>query len=218
MILCYGRVYQGFHASFVELVPFKYIFLFTLFQIAYFLLCFGITWIPIAGILFPLPFFLLISIREHILPKLFPIDYLQQLDASEYEEVIGRSFRSRSLSLKVCMHVTIHHYLIVLVITLWNDSCYQLYSKTILNENNPSLFSWNMLNINADICEKQDRDTTDADTDEDESVDLSAAEILDEITTRRGELKHRQVSFNSRQVSFNDRQVSFNNRQQNQVG
>ena len=163
------KVYQGFHASFVESVPFKYIFLFTLFQIAYFLVCFGITWIPIAGILFPLPFFLLISIREHILPKLFPTDYLQQLDASEYEEVIGHSFRTRSLSLK-------------------------------------------------------DRDTTDADTDEDGSVDLSAAEILDEMTTRRGELKHRtvsfndrQVSFNGRQVSFNDRQVSFNDRQQNQA-
>lgn len=31
------------------------------------------------------------------------------------------------------------------------------------------------------------------------SPDVSSAEILDEMTTRRGELKHRSVSFNDRQ-------------------
>lgn len=81
----------------MESVPFKYIMLFTLFQFTYLLICFGITWIPIAGILFPLPFFLLISIREHVLPKMFPPYYLQQLDAADYEEVVGHPFRSRSL-------------------------------------------------------------------------------------------------------------------------
>ncbi|KAF5934772.1 hypothetical protein HYC85_025901 [Camellia sinensis] len=73
--------------SFVELVPFSYIAMFTLFQFAYLLLCFGITWIPIAGILFPTPFFLLIIIRQHLLPKLFHSQYLQELDAAEYEEI-----------------------------------------------------------------------------------------------------------------------------------
>lgn len=92
-----GRVIEELHASFVETVPFKYIVMFTLFQFAYLLVCFGITWIPIAGILFPLPFFLLISIREHVLPKIFPPYYLQELDAAEYEEVVGHPFRSRSV-------------------------------------------------------------------------------------------------------------------------
>ncbi|KAK6158822.1 hypothetical protein DH2020_006136 [Rehmannia glutinosa] len=129
------KVIEGFHASFVESVPFKYIFMFTLFQLAYLLICFGITWIPIAGILFPLPFFLLISIREHLLPKVFPPNHLQELDAAEYEEIIGHSVRTRSLSLT-------------------------------------------------------DREPPDNDGDEG-APDVSSAEILDEMTTRRGELKHR---------------------------
>ncbi|GER33330.1 HCO3- transporter family [Striga asiatica] len=138
------RIIEDFHASFVESVPFKYILMFTLFQIVYFLLCFGITWIPIAGILFPLPFFLLISIREHLLPKIFPHRHLQELDAAEYEEIIGYSVRTKSLSFK-------HREL--------------------------------------------------DDTDDAESVpNVSSAEILDEMVTRRGELKHRSVSFNDRQL------------------
>ncbi|KAL5559283.1 hypothetical protein UlMin_035494 [Ulmus minor] len=92
------KVLEGSHASYVELVPFKYIALFTIFQSIYFLMCFGITWIPIAGILFPLPFFLLISIREHVLPKLFQPNHLQELDASEYEEIAGAP-HIRSISL-----------------------------------------------------------------------------------------------------------------------
>ncbi|XP_073021670.1 probable boron transporter 7 isoform X1 [Primulina eburnea] len=139
------KIIEGFHASYVEAVPFKYIFMFTLFQFAYLFVCFGITWIPIAGILFPLPFFLLISIREHILPKVFPPNYLQELDAAEYEEIIGHSFRARSLSLR-------------------------------------------------------DRESPDTDEEEDVCPDVSSAEILDEMTTHRGELKHRSVSFNSRQL------------------
>ncbi|KAL0407806.1 UNVERIFIED_CONTAM: putative boron transporter 6 [Sesamum radiatum] len=87
------KILEESHASFVESVPFKYITSFTLFQLVYLLVCFGITWIPIAGILFPLPFFLLISIREHLLPKVFPPQYLQELDAAEYEEIIGHPYR-----------------------------------------------------------------------------------------------------------------------------
>ncbi|XP_073130174.1 boron transporter 4-like [Henckelia pumila] len=139
------KIIEGFHASYVESVPFKYIFMFTLFQFAYLLTCFGITWIPIAGILFPLPFFLLISIREHVLPKVFPPGYLQELDAAEYDEIIGHSFRARSLSLG-------------------------------------------------------DRESPDTDEEADVCPDLSSAEILDEMTTHRGELKHRSVSLNGRQL------------------
>ncbi|KAL0393984.1 UNVERIFIED_CONTAM: Boron transporter 4 [Sesamum latifolium] len=97
------KVIQESHASYVESVPFKYIMMFTIFQIVYFL----------------------------------------DLDASEYEEIIGRSFRTKSLSLK-------------------------------------------------------DRELPD--TDDDEGADVSSAEILDEMTTHRGELKHRSVSFNDRQL------------------
>jgi len=87
---------EGDHASFVESVPYRYIVFFTLFQFVYFLVCFGVTWIPIAGILFPLPFFLLIALRQHILPKLFKPHHLRELDAAEYEEIVAapnRSFR-----------------------------------------------------------------------------------------------------------------------------
>lgn len=172
-IIPFGRVIEGFHASYVESVPFKYIFMFTLFQLAYLLLCFGITWIPIAGILFPLPFFLLISIREHILPKLFQPIHLQELDAAEYEEIIGRSFRSRSLSIRVYKSSPLY------------GSCTFpfLTSSTDYSE----------------FCGKQERDLPDTDTDG-SSPDVSSAEILDEMTTRRGELKHRSVSFNDRQL------------------
>lgn len=58
-------------------------------QVVYFLICFGVTWIPIAGVLFPLLFFILIAIREHVLPKFFPPEYLKELDAAEYEEIAG---------------------------------------------------------------------------------------------------------------------------------
>ncbi|KAJ4953879.1 hypothetical protein NE237_030711 [Protea cynaroides] len=91
------KVLEGDHASYVESVPFKYIAIFTIFQFVYFLVCFGVTWIPIAGILFPLPFFLLISIRQHILPKYIDYDYLYELDAAEYEEIAGHPNLGRSI-------------------------------------------------------------------------------------------------------------------------
>lgn len=91
MYVFLGRILEGSHASFVELVPFKTICGFTILQIVYFLICYGVTWIPIGGIIFPLPFFFLITIREHLLPKLFKPDHLQELDAAEYEEIVGAS-------------------------------------------------------------------------------------------------------------------------------
>ncbi|XP_076957683.1 putative boron transporter 7 [Bidens hawaiensis] len=97
------KLLEGPHASYVESVPFKYIMMFTLFQLVYFLLCYGITWIPIGGILFPLPFFFLIPIREHVLPKVFPREHLQELDASAYEEFTGHS-GYMSLSRRVFEH------------------------------------------------------------------------------------------------------------------
>ncbi|KAG8388298.1 hypothetical protein BUALT_Bualt02G0111000 [Buddleja alternifolia] len=133
------RVLEGVHASFVESVPFKYIATFTIFQFMYLMLCFGVTWIPIAGILFPLPFFLLVSIRQHVLPKIFQTHYLQELDAAEYEEIAGAPQRSLSLSIRE-------------------------HEMTYIG------------NVEGE-------------------VEICDAEILDELTTNRGELKVRAVSF-----------------------
>ncbi|XVE82336.1 hypothetical protein DITRI_Ditri15bG0140100 [Diplodiscus trichospermus] len=80
------KVLEEYHATFVETVPFKTIAVFTIFQTAYLLACFGITWIPIAGVLFPLMIMLLVPVRQYILPKFFKGAHLQDLDASEYEE------------------------------------------------------------------------------------------------------------------------------------
>lgn len=127
------RVLEGSHASFVESVPFKCIATFTLFQIVYFLFCFGVTWIPIAGILFPLPFFLLVSIRQHLLPKLFEPYYLQELDASEYEEIAGAPQRTRSLSIVVC--ILILSWFIYLWTSLLIHSSFGMMIKLLQNIN-----------------------------------------------------------------------------------
>ncbi|KAJ4826599.1 Boron transporter 4 [Turnera subulata] len=134
------KVLESGHASFVEKVPYKQIAFFTLFQFVYFLICFGITWIPIAGILFPLPFFLLIGIRQHILPKFFSPIHLQELDAAEYEEIVGAPQRSQSLAAR-------------------------------------------------------DGQTTELEGHENGEDDFYDAELLDEMTTHRGELKHRTLSY-----------------------
>lgn len=70
----------------METVPFKTIAMFTIFQTVYLLLCFGITWVPIAGVLFPLFIMLLVPVRQYILPKFFKGVHLQDLDAADYEE------------------------------------------------------------------------------------------------------------------------------------
>ncbi|XP_021889442.1 probable boron transporter 2 [Carica papaya] len=86
------KVLEEYHATFVETVPFKTIAVFTVFQAAYLLVCFGITWIPIAGVLFPLMIMLLVPVRQYILPKFFKGAHLQDLDAAEYEEAPALSF------------------------------------------------------------------------------------------------------------------------------
>ncbi|KAK7402323.1 hypothetical protein VNO78_14502 [Psophocarpus tetragonolobus] len=126
------KLLEGDHASFVESVPYRYIVFFTLFQCVYFLVCFGVTWIPIAGILFPLPFFLLITLRQHILPKFFQPHHLRELDAAEYEEIVVAQ----------------------------------------------------VLSVNKSFRDMESR-----------SKEMDDGEILDELTTNRGELKVRTVSF-----------------------
>eukprot|EP00249_Psilotum_nudum_P003874 c17374_g1_i1 orf=377-2371(-) len=83
------KVLEESHTSFVETVPFKTIASFTLFQLVYLLSCFGITWIPLAGVLFPLLIMLLVPIRQYFLPKFFKGPHLQELDAAEYEEALA---------------------------------------------------------------------------------------------------------------------------------
>ncbi|KAL8544818.1 hypothetical protein ACS0TY_005144 [Phlomoides rotata] len=80
------KVLDDYHATFVETVPFKAIAMFTIFQTTYLLLCFGITWVPIAGLLFPLLIMLLVPVRQYFLPKFFKGAHLQDLDAADYEE------------------------------------------------------------------------------------------------------------------------------------
>ncbi|KAL6968681.1 putative boron transporter 2 [Sarracenia purpurea var. burkii] len=86
------KVLEEYHATFVETVPFKTIALFTVFQTTYLLICFGITWVPIAGVLFPLMIMLLIPVRQYLLPKFFKGAHLQDLDAAEYEEAPALPF------------------------------------------------------------------------------------------------------------------------------
>lgn len=86
------RVLEEYHATFLETVPFKTIATFTLFQTVYLLMCFGLTWIPIAGVLFPLLIMLLVPVRQYLLPKFFKGAHLQDLDAAEYEEAPAIAF------------------------------------------------------------------------------------------------------------------------------
>lgn len=90
------KVLEETHATFVETVPFKTIAAFTIFQAVYLLVCFGITWVPIAGLLFPLMIMLLVPVRQYILPKFFKGAHLQDLDAAEYEEAPALSFSLNS--------------------------------------------------------------------------------------------------------------------------
>jgi len=73
-------------------VPFKSIAMFTIFQTIYLLICFGLTWVPIAGLMFPLMIMLLVPVRQYFLPKFFKGAHLQDLDAAEYEEAPALPF------------------------------------------------------------------------------------------------------------------------------
>jgi len=86
------RVLEDYHATFVETVPFKTIAMFTIFQTTYLLICFGLTWIPIAGVMFPLMIMFLIPVRQYLLPRFFKGAHLQDLDAAEYEEAPALPF------------------------------------------------------------------------------------------------------------------------------
>ncbi|XP_057755500.1 probable boron transporter 2 [Arachis stenosperma] len=86
------KVLEESHTTYIETVPFTRIAAFTIFQTVYLIVSFGITWIPIAGVLFPLMIMLLVPVRQYILPKFFKTAHLQDLDAAEYEEVPATPF------------------------------------------------------------------------------------------------------------------------------
>ncbi|KAF3778091.1 putative boron transporter 3 [Nymphaea thermarum] len=91
------KVLEECHATFIETVPFKAITTFTIFQTIYLLICFGITKIPIAGVLFPMMIMLLVPVRQYLLPKFFKGAHLQELDAAAYEEAPALSFNVTAL-------------------------------------------------------------------------------------------------------------------------
>ncbi|XP_019087302.1 PREDICTED: probable boron transporter 7 [Camelina sativa] len=126
----------------LRMIPTSVLWGYFTYMLLYFLICYGVTWIPVGGILFPFPFFILIALRQHILPKLFDPSHLQVLDSSEYEEMVGAPQRNSSFG--------------------FNGELREAALPISVVENS-----------------------------EDEFYD---AEILDEITTSRGELKHRTLS------------------------
>lgn len=109
LALFLSRVLEQSHATFVETVPFKTIALFTIFQTVYLLVCFGITWVPIAGVLFPLMIMLLIPVRQYILPKFFKGAHLQDLDAAEYEEAPALPFSLSRVRLQLTNLLFLSH-------------------------------------------------------------------------------------------------------------
>ncbi|XP_074287772.1 boron transporter 4-like [Silene latifolia] len=141
------KVLERDHPSYIESVPMKVITAFTVFQLVYLLICYCMTWIPLVGIIFPLPFFVLIIFRHLVLPKYFEAHHLHELDAVEYEEVLGNSKSRHSLR-------------------------------------------WASFSFRGDV-------TPDFGIVSEEEMEVSDSELLDELTTNRGELKSRTVSFRS---------------------
>lgn len=86
-IVSYFRTSETGHSMFMHTVPLKVTAMFTVFQLVYLVSCYGITWIPIGGVLFPVLIVLLIPVRQFLLPRFFKREYLQELDSAEYEEV-----------------------------------------------------------------------------------------------------------------------------------
>ncbi|KAK7397000.1 hypothetical protein VNO78_18164 [Psophocarpus tetragonolobus] len=86
------KVLEDYHATFVETVPFRTIATFTIFQTIYLLICFGLTWVPIAGVMFPMMIMLLVPVRQYFLPRFFKGAHLQDLDAAAYEEQTALPF------------------------------------------------------------------------------------------------------------------------------
>ncbi|KAH9776191.1 Boron transporter 1 [Citrus sinensis] len=163
------KVLEENHATFIETVPFKSIAAFTLFQTVYLLLCFGITWIPIAGVLFPLLIMLLVPVRQYLLPKFFKAVHLQDLDAAEYEEAPAISY---NMTFEVSWGGGggggVGDRLLIS-----GDSVTHILAKLSLGS---------FILIHDAFIDRQER-----------AIDIDGGEILDEMITRsRGEIRHSQ--------------------------
>lgn len=90
---------------FMHTVPFKVTTAFTVFQLVYLVSCYGVTWIPIGGVMFPVLIMLLIPVRQFLLPRFFKREYLKELDSAEYEEVAPLP---RTVSVKVFLSIPSH--------------------------------------------------------------------------------------------------------------
>ncbi|KAL2897807.1 putative boron transporter 6 [Bienertia sinuspersici] len=115
---------------------------------------------------------LLIPIREYLLPKLIPSEYLQELDAAEYEEVIGAPHVPITSGDKINLSI---------------KDCIAEYQEIICSPNSdmPTL---NEEAVLGNLDDEDERDVYDE-------------EIFDVMTTRRGELKHRISDLRSRSRS-----------------
>jgi len=79
------RILESNHSSYLEKVPMRKIQFFTLFQLSIVGAIYALTWIPIGGVFFPIPIILLIPIRKYVMPKMFGLVALQELDKIEEE-------------------------------------------------------------------------------------------------------------------------------------
>ncbi|KAF4357368.1 hypothetical protein F8388_023547 [Cannabis sativa] len=93
------HVLERVHASFVELVPHKYIATFTLFQVVYFTCVFWCDMDSNSWNTIPIAILSSHQLNTIVLPKFFGSTYLRELDAAEYEEIIAAP-RSFSLSFR----------------------------------------------------------------------------------------------------------------------
>jgi hypothetical protein len=152
----------------MESVPFNTICAFTAFQLIYLLIVFGMTWIPVAGILFPLLFFFLIVIRQHLIPKYFDPSHLRELDAAEYEELEGFTPDPSVVRSPDLPGFTNCPFTFLAFIVLCNKG---YFISALLTQ-----------------CEDESVRSRDAQPG-------YASEILEEFTTHRGELKRRNSSF-----------------------
>ncbi|KAK9837120.1 hypothetical protein WJX81_004022 [Elliptochloris bilobata] len=81
-----AKLLEAGHVPYLETVPLRTIAAFTSLQLALLLLVYGISWIPVAAFLFPIPIMLLVPLRQYVLPQMWRAEVLRDLDASEYEE------------------------------------------------------------------------------------------------------------------------------------
>lgn len=67
--------------AFLHIVPFRTVVGFTIVQLSALGAIYALTWAGVAGIFFPIPLMLLVSVRTHLLPRMFGKHAVDVLDA-----------------------------------------------------------------------------------------------------------------------------------------